>query len=330
MFMNKHVYCGPFKNHLQDFIELKQAIGYKYLSEAGHIKRFDTFTLEKYSTADSLSKEIVMDWCTKKSYEKQENLRARASIIRQFAIYLDNIEISAYVIPKNYFESGEQYVPHIYTDDELKKFFSQTDKCHYCVECPYRHLIMPIFFRMIYTCGLRVSEARLLEVNDVNLANGILTIHNSKKDNSRLVPMTDELTERCRNYSRKIHLDSGKERYFFPFANNRPMTITNTYHNFRKFLWKAGISHGGRGYGPRVHDFRHSFAVHCLKKWSEQGKDLMVYLPILRVYLGHDSFEETAYYLRLTADVFPEITLKLETLYSDLIPVLDGGSYESI
>ena len=75
--------------------------------------------------------------------------------------------------------------------------------------------------------------------------------------------------------------------------------------------------------------FRHSFAVHCLKKWSIQGKDLMTYLPILRVYLGHDTFEETAYYLRLTADVFPDITLKLETLYPDLIPTLDGDAYEA-
>lgn len=107
------------------------------------------------------------------------------------------------------------------------------------------------------------------------------------------------------------------------------MTLSNVYHNFRRFLWKAGISHGGKGYGPRIHDFRHTFAVHCLKKWSIEGKDLMTYLPILRVYLGHSTFEETAYYLRLTADVFPDITLKLETLYPDLIPVLDGDEYES-
>jgi integrase len=326
--MHKYSYNGPFKNHIQDFIELKQAVGYKYLSEAGHLKRFDTFTLEKYSTAEFLTKEIVMNWCIKKSYEKQENLCARASVIRQFSIYLDNIEIDAYVLPKNYFKSGEPYVPHIYSYDELKRFFSETDKCHYSPESPYRHLFMPIFFRMLYTCGLRVAEARLLKVKDVDLTSRILTINHSKKDNSRLVPMTNELADRCRSYSKKVHSNSDLEQYYFPFIENRPITITNTYHNFRRFLWKARISHGGRGYGPRIHDFRHSFAVHCLKKWSEHGKDLMVYLPILRVYLGHDSFEETAYYLRLTADVFPAITLKIETMYPDLIPELGGDAYE--
>jgi integrase len=107
------------------------------------------------------------------------------------------------------------------------------------------------------------------------------------------------------------------------------MTIGNVYKNFRKFLWQAGISHNGRGHGPRVHDFRHAYAVHCLKKWVEQEKDLAAYLPVLKTYLGHDSFEETAYYLRLTADVFPEITLKLETWYPGIIPVLEGDAHET-
>ena len=327
--MNKYIYYGPFKTYIQYFVELKQAIGYKYLSEERFLKRFDTFTLEKYPSENLLTKEIVMHWCTKKSYEKQENLCSRASIIRQFAIYIDNLGANAYIIPKNHFKSGEQYIPHIYTDDELKRFFSETDKCHFCCECPYRHLIMPILFRMIYSCGLRVSEARLLKVQDVDLNDGILTINHSKKDNNRLVPMTDELTKKCNIYSKQVHLYSDAERYFFPLIDNNPMTIGNVYKNFRKFLWRAGISHGGRGSGPRIHDFRHTFAVHCLKKWSLEGKDLMTYLPILRVYLGHDSFEETAYYLRLTADVFPEITVKLETMYSDLIPKLDGDAYET-
>lgn len=327
--MNKFNYYGPFKTYIQDFIELKQAIGYKYLTEAGQLKRFDTFTVEKYNSVDILSKEIVLDWCSKKAHEKQENLCSRASVIRQLSVYLDNIGVHAYIIPKNYIKSGETYIPHIYTKKELKHFFQETDKCHYSTQSPYRHLIMPILFRMIYTCGLRVSEARLLKVEDVDLHQGILTINHSKKDNTRLVPMSDELTKRCSVYSNEVHSNIDLERYYFPIIDNTPMTNANIYKNFRKFLWKASISHGGRGYGPRIHDFRHSFAVHCLKKWSEEGKDLMTYLPILRVYLGHDSFEETAYYLRLTADVFPEITLKLEKFYTDLIPEINGDINES-
>jgi integrase/recombinase XerD len=323
------IYNGPFRKHIKNHVELKQSVGYKYIAEAKHLKRFDTFTLEKYRSFTTLTKEIVLDWCSKKPYETQANQRARASIIRQFGRYLNNIDVEAYIIPKGYYPKESQYMPYIYTDDELKRFFSETEKCHYSSEFPYRHLIMPIFFRMIYTCGLRVSEARLLKVGDVDLNAGILTINHSKKDNSRLVPIADSLLKRCMKYTETVHLLSKAEEYYFPAPGGKPMTIGNVYKNFRKFLWGAGISHGGRGYGPRIHDFRHSFCVHCLKKWSEQGKDLMVYLPILRIYLGHDSFKETAYYLRLTAEVFPDITLKLETLYPDLIPELVGGAHET-
>ena len=327
--MRKIVYEGPFKDHIKDHVELKQAVGYKYDTDAGHLKGFDRFTLEKYPHATVLSKEIVLEWCSKKTYEAQANQRSRASVIRQFGKYLDSIGVEAYIILKGYYPAEEKYMPYIYTDDELKRFFAETDKCRYCHECPYRHLIMPVFFRMLYMCGLRSSEARLLKAGDVDLVNGILTIKHSKKDNSRLVPMSASLTERCRHYSKMVHPYPVSEDYYFPALGGKPMTIGNVYKNFRKFLWRARISHGGRGYGPRPHDFRHAYAVHCLKKWAQQEKDLAVYLPVLKTYMGHDSFEETAYYLRLTADVFPDITFKLETRYPGIIPELEGGAYET-
>lgn len=325
--MSEIVYCGPFKEHITSFVELKQAVGYKYLAESAHLKRFDTFLYEKYPQIKALTKSIILDWCQRRSYEAQANQCTRASILRQFCIYLDSVGVMAYIMPNGYYPVEPQYIPHIYTPDELKRFFDQTDRCHFCVECPTRHLIMPVFFRMIYMCGLRVSEARLLKVGDVDLNNGVLCIHHSKKDNSRLVPMSPTLIRYCRNYSAGILSMPMADDYYFPGIAGKPMTIANVYNNFRRFLWHAGISHGGRGSGPRIYDFRHAFAVHCLKRWSEQGHDLLVYLPILKTFMGHDSFEDTAYYLRLTADMYPEITLKLEQRFPALIPELGGYAY---
>lgn len=322
--MNEIIYEGPFKEHLKNHVELKQAVGYKYKTEADHLKRFDRFTIEKYPNETDLTKEIALDWCNKKTYEAQANQCSRASIIRQFAVYLDSIGVKAYIIPKGYYPTEEQYLPYIFSADELKRFFAETDKCQYCYECPSRHLIMPVFFRMIYLCGLRLSEARLLKVSDVDLDKGILTINHSKKDKSRLVPMSASLIEHCRQYSKMVHPAPVSEDYYFPALDGKPMTIGNVYKNFRRFLWRARISHGGRGYGPRIHDFRHVYAIHCLKKWVKQEKDLTVYLPILKTYMGHDSFAETAYYLRLTADVFPDITVRLEKRYPGIIPELEG------
>lgn len=323
--MNK----SSFHQWIKDFIELKKAVGYQYDTEQEHLMRFERFISEKYPTAISLTKGIVLDWCGKRTYEAQATQCSRASILRQFAKYLDSIDIPAYIIPKGYYPSEKQYVPHIYTTDELTRFFAQIDKCRYQREFPHRHHIMPVIFRLTYLCGLRASEARLLKVGDVDLNNGILSIHQSKKDNSRLVAMSASLTERCRHYSKQVHTLSTEETYYFPALNDKPMTAGNFYKNFRRFLWQARISHGGRGHGPRIHDFRHTYAVHCLKKWAEQEKDLSIYLPVLKTYMGHDSFDETAYYLRLTADVFPHITLKLETHYPEIIPQLTGDLNET-
>mgnify|MGYP006410131063 FL=1 len=322
------IYTGPLKDHLQNYVDLKRAIGYKFDIDASHLKHFDCFVLEKYPEVTGLTKEIVLDWCSKKTYEAQANQYSRTSIIRRFGTYLDSIGVKAYILPKAYYPVGKQYTPYIYTVAELATFFAETDKdkgrCSY--QCPYRHQIMPVIFRMIYMCGLRSSEARLLKVADVDLEEGILSILHSKEDNSRLVAMSDSLTERCRTFSKEVHLLSGAEDYYFPALGGKPMKKGILYHNFRRFLWKAGISHGGSGRGPRIHDFRHTYAVHCLKKWAEQEKDLMAYLPILKTYMGHYSFGATAYYLRMTADVFPHITLKLEKHYLDIIPQLEGDT----
>lgn len=228
----------------------------------------------------------MLHWCSKKTYEAQANQSSRSSIIRQFAKYLDSIGLEAYILPKGYYPAEKQYIPYIYTTPELTRFFAETDKCKYCCECPYRHHIMPVIFRMIYMCGLRLSEARLLKVADVNLEDGILTINHSKKDNSRLVPMSNALTKRCQDFIKKVHPYQTTEDYFFPALSHTPMTIGNLYKNFRRFLWRAGISHGGQGKGPRIHDFRHTYAVHCFKKWVEEEKDLTAYFPVLKPIWG--------------------------------------------
>ena len=120
--MNDIMYSGPFKDHIKRFVDLKQSVGYKYLSEAAQLKRFDTFTIERGYTAETLTRQIAQDWCRKLSYESQANQNARASVLRQFCTYLVSVGVTAYIIPKGYYPSSPRYVPHIYTHDELRRF----------------------------------------------------------------------------------------------------------------------------------------------------------------------------------------------------------------
>ena len=325
--MNEFGFTGPLKDEMCGFILLKRSVGNKYESEVGVLKRFDQYLTQNYPAITGLPKESVTGWCAKQPHEKPANQCSRASVIRQFAKYLDSTGQTAYILPENSYPSGSQYVPHIYTHNDLVRFFAETDTCHFCSACPCRHLVMPVFFRLLFECGLRCSEARLLVVGDVDLEKGCLTIRESKNRNSRLVMVSASMLKRLSTYADAVHPFPEEDAFFFPGSPGRPMTLGNVYKNFRRFLWRAGISHMGDG--PRVHDFRHTFAVYRLRAWSEQGKDLMAMLPVLKTYMGHDSFHETAYYLRMTADVFPDILMRLERTFGDIIPSMGGDSYEA-
>jgi len=204
----------------------------------------------------------------------------------------------------------------------LKRLFRQIDCCHYSPIVPYRHLIMPVLFRMFYCCGLRPGEPLRLKVSDVDLPSGVLIIRDSKYGNDRLAPMSEELAELCREYAKAVPLSS--EGYFFSKPDGEPISTMNIFSNFRRFLYRAGISYGGKGNGPRLYDFRHTFAVHCLKRFVESGKNMNSYHQLLKTYMGHSFFKYTSYYLRMTKEMFPDIRQKLEDRYAGLIPALGG------
>jgi len=176
---------------------------------------------------------------------------------------------------------------------------------------------MPIFFRILYTSGMRVSELRLARIRDVNLVEGYIRVREGKNHKDRLVPIHPELVTRCIKLKEQIHSESSEDEFFFMIRPGREMTLLNVYHNFRRYLEKAGIPHTGRG--PRVHDFRHTYCVNLLLKWIEEGKDLMAYLPYMRTMLGHEGFKETAYYLKLTSAAYPSIRKNLEAAFPDII-----------
>lgn len=327
--MSEYTFSSPFQTYIREMIRQKQSLGYKYDSSARTLYRFDKFCLLSGCTEPVLSKELVQAWNHKKAHEAQATLQNRVVVVRQLAQYLSRLGVKAYVTPKNISPKGPRYVPYIYSNEELTAIFMQADACRYRPEVPYRQWIMPLLFRMLYGCGLRVSEALHLRVRDVDLENGVLTVLDGKFNKDRLVPVSQELLRRCQAYVKQVHLFSDNSAYFFLAPHGGALTQNNVYKNFRKFLWRARISHGGWGKGPRVHDFRHTFAVHCLRRWVLEGKDLTAYLPVLKTYLGHHSFQDTSQYLRLTAELYPDITAKVERDFGHVIPVTGGDGLET-
>ena len=131
--------------------------------------------------------------------------------------------------------------------------------------------------------------------------------------------MAASVTDACIAYSKNILWQ--RDNDFFFMAPDRTMISPNTiYQRFRRYLEVAGISHGGKNHGPRLHDLRHTFSVHVLQKWIKNGNDLMALLPILSTYLGHKSLGATSDYLRLTAEVYPDVIKTVEKTCSTVIP----------
>ena len=129
--------------------------------------------------------------------------------VRELARWLGRRGVEAYVLPAGVLHKPARYIPHIYSDRELAALFEQTDRCRYCPEVPFRHLVMPVLFRTIYACGLRCSEARLLRVEDVDVESGVLQIRDAKGGKDRQLPVSEPLRETARRLPRHARGTAG-------------------------------------------------------------------------------------------------------------------------
>ena len=305
----------------------KRAVGYKYDAEERVLARFAAFSSSQFPGLEAPTRASVEAWITsaRERGVKPATLQGLAAPVRELARWLSRRGVPAYVLPAGALPRPSRYVPHIYTDPELAALFAQTDRCRYCSEVPFRHLVMPVLFRTIYACGLRASEARLLRFGDVDLVAGVLTIRDGKGGKDRQVPVSAALRDRLAGYHARVAGRTGGD-WFFPGRTGKPLTPANIDKNFRRFLWQARIPHGGRGHGPRVHDLRHSFAVNNLRSWFAGGDDVGALLPVLQAYMGHSSIADTDYYLRLTAESYPHITAQIQRVIGDVVPPITAAA----
>jgi integrase/recombinase XerD len=270
----------------------------------------------------SLRQELIDQWCSKRPNERRSTQHRRVSYTNQFLNYLATQGVATgRVRTPNRRGERDQFTPHVFTRRELDQFFAACDKLK--ARTPsVMPALLPVLFRLLYGCGLRVSEALNLTRGDVDLNNGCLTIRHAKFDQDRLVPLAPSMVDIMRRYDTTAPRPPTVERdaRFFSHRDGRPVGPDTIYHWFRMILWASGTSHGGRGHGPRVHDFRHTFAVHALKAMVDDGADIYWALPILSTYLGHASVAGTGHYVRLTQDMFPDVTAAMSALASRVVP----------
>jgi integrase/recombinase XerD len=316
-----YVWKSAVSPYLRAFIDERHLAGFRFRVQERWIQQFDRYCLEKGVREAHLTKSLLEEFWRKKNNESTMTCQKRLCLMRQFAAYLlrSGYEIEPLPTPDRTF-SYPVHNPYIFKEHELKELFVQMDNWIWTSQSRgHRKQMDPVLFRMIYGCGLRIMEALRLKVADVNLQEGYLSIRNSKNGRSRNVPMAESLAIRCKAYTKQMHAFSNPDGYYFPGSvSGSHSSHSSTYHRFREYLWKAGIPH--TGHGPRIHDLRHTFCVHRFKKWALSGSELTNLMPYLSAYLGHADFRGTEYYLRLTADLYPDIIAKLEYSHGYIIP----------
>ena len=314
------VFEGPLAPLMDQFVRERRAIGYRYETAAYQLMCFDRFLASEAPDDETLSRSATRKWLARRPHESGGAQQNRVGLVREFAKFLCRVGHPAYVPERGLGAKRDNgFSPRVLTHAEVGRLLDAADSFAPCARSPYRHLVMPEVFRLLCGCGFRVGEVVKLRVADVDLNRGVLTVRDGKFGKDRLVPPALPLVRRLRAYETAMG-PRPDDAFFFPSHRGGAWRSGSVYELFRQLLFRCGIPYGGRGKGPRLHDLRHTFAVHALLRWYREGADLDAKLAMLATYLGHRSVDGTQRYLHLTAELFPEVTVRSQASFGDVIP----------
>jgi len=239
---------------LRQYIELRQALGYKLRKHKPRLTEFLAFL--KAKSADHITTKLAVAWATESSSGHKHSCFERLSFVRSFATHMSSIDARTEIPPAGTVRRPEIALrPYIYTRDEITRlmaaarnlFSPQKLRCH-----TYYHLV-----GLLATTGMRSGEAVRLANSDVNLAEGLITIRESKFGKSRVVPLHPTTVESLVGY--KARRDAFLKKAEAPtfFINERRGSISRPHKSFRDIRCAAGLEKTRDGIRPRMHDLRH-------------------------------------------------------------------------
>ena len=324
------MYNSGLASQIESFLEEKHALGFKYEENERYLRKFDVMCSEKFPTIDTVTREAGLAWAVASPDEGRAAFSRRMSSVRELARFILRSGKSAFVIPT---DCGKvpyrNYVPYIFSHEELELLFDAADNLRPNPYFPVNTIEVPILLRLLYSCGLRPYEGRLILRENIDLDSGTIFIPESKRLKDRIVVMDEAMLELCRKYDSEVRSIIPDSEYFFPCAGRK-----QSFHNrhwvaqvMRRCLLNAGITDGSGVISPHPYDLRHTFATHTLYRWLKEGKDLDNCLPYLSAYMGHEKFQHTAYYIHLVPDFFPEILPRIQEKFSYIIPEVENENY---
>lgn len=317
--MNRTVFNSVFAEDINEYLDIKLSSGYTEKSFYYHLKVFDRFCCMNGLNTKVFHRTLADEWIKKRPNEATTTHYSRINAIKQFLIYLHNKRYEIYVTRDVTFKPTN-FKPHIYTKDEIHRYFDVVDRFD-SSRNKRTKIQYPLLFRLLYCCGTRINETLGIRKCDVDLDAGIIKLFEVKNNCERFIVLNDELLDLMQQYANKSFYLFAEEDYIFRSTNNGRYHGDTVYEHHRLILKQAGIPYIGDGKGPRIHDWRHTFAVTAFKKMIDEGLDMYVALPILSTYLGHKTIYATEKYVRLTMEIYPFI----EEQFKDKMNTVFGG-----
>ena len=313
---------SAFDRAIDRYLQMRRALGRGYAHEERVIDALGRF-LKKGGFAD-LDQTVFEAWCASQDHLAANTRRNRQRIVRNFCLYRQRGEPTCFIPDINRFPRRCPHAPPvIFGPAEVARMLAVAERLAATTNSPLRPAVMRLAVVLLYTAGLRRGELLRLTLEDVDSRHGVLRIRESKFHKSRVVPMSEDASRELRAYLRE------RRRPPFSCSADAPLLfhVKGGVRGYTGTGLRAGILalfrsakvHGSDGRTPRVHDFRHSFAVGALLRWYRQGADVQSNLPKLAMYMGHVSIVSTAYYLRWVPELAAAASLRLEAQYGHLV-----------
>lgn len=306
-----------FKEMLDAYLEFRKVSGLKE-STIFSLVQFYRDCNKRYPESKYLTQEMIDCWCTKRNTEIRVSHWSRTHSIITFLQYAEQRKWIELKIPKIPYYKPSAYIPHAFSEEELQNFFKACDEIKEGapIQVKLRKIEVPVFFRLLYSSGLRTTEARLLRTKDVCLQSGVIDVRYTKGYNEHRVVLHDTMRELLVRYDNAISKLLPDRKIFFPNYADKCHWNIRVYHQFNELWYKYNEAK------TVAYCLRHNYAVENINKWTNRGFEVHDKLVALSKSMGHSTLKSTMYYYSLV----PKLAGILENLsgksYNEIIPDL--------
>lgn len=318
--MSAPCFQSPLADRLKAFFEMRIALKREIKSEKKLFLYLDRFLAKALKPGRPITREIVESWLKSMEALSTGTRINRTSTMRQFCRYLSQFDPRTYLIHENILPRRIRRAPYIYSHAQVQKIMRVARERRSPVLLqPGLHATL---IGLLYATGIRIGEALKLTLQDVDFQERVLVIRQTKFGKTRYVPISDSTVNALQSFLNR------RKQAGHSVAPTAPVFVSKTGHNycasrlhecFLPILRKLGMRGPKGTRGPRIHDFRHTFAVQRLLAWYRSGVSLQAKLPLLTTYLGHTTVTGTEVYLQATAELLDEANKKFHKNYA--IPI---------